>query len=55
VKEVGERLGTRGTSDVADAHVVCCAKEHRAVVITLDPADLEALADADERLTVIPV
>lgn len=54
-KEVGERLGSRGASDVADAHVVCCALEHRAAVITSDPDDMEALASADERLTLVPV
>ncbi len=52
-KEVGERLGARGTSDVADAHVVCCALEHQAAVITSDPADMEALTSSEECLTLV--
>ena len=54
-KEVGERLGTRGASDVADAHVVCCALEHQAAVITSDPADIKALTGTDELLTLVSV
>lgn len=54
-KEVGERLGARDASDIADAHVVCCAVECRAAIVTSDPADMEALAEAGERLTLVPV
>ena len=54
-KEVGVRLGLRGASDVADAHVVCCAVEHRAKVATSDPDDIKALADTGEPLALIPV
>jgi hypothetical protein len=54
-KEVGVLLADRGGSDVADAHVVCCAFEHRAAVATSDRGDIEALAKPGERLTVIPV
>jgi hypothetical protein len=54
-KEVGVRLGFRGTSDVADAQVVCSAAEHRAMVATSDPDDIGALADPGERLTLIVV
>lgn len=54
-KEIGERLGARDASDVADAHVVCCALEHRAALVTSDPDDMKALASADEHLTLVPV
>lgn len=54
-KEVGVRLGLRGGSDVADAHVVCCAVERQAPIATSDPGDIEALAEAGEPLTLIPV
>jgi hypothetical protein len=54
-KEVGVRLGARDRSDVVDCHVVCCALERGAVVATSDSDDLRALADADERLTLIGV
>ena len=54
-KEVGVRLGRRGGDDVADAHVVCCAVEHRATVATSDPDDIRALAGSDERLVLIEI
>jgi hypothetical protein len=54
-KEVGSLLGRRGAKDVADAHVVCCASEQRATVVTSDPDDIRALAEPGERLTVIAV
>ena len=54
-KEVGVRLGLRDVSDIADAHVVCCALEHRAVVATSDAADIRALLDPRESLSLIPV
>jgi hypothetical protein len=54
-KEVGERLGRRNASDIADAHVVCCAVERQAALVTSDSADMKALAEADERLTIVPV
>lgn len=54
-KEVGLRLGLRGTSDVSDAHVACCAAEHRATVATSDPDDIKALAMPGERLGLLPV
>ena len=34
-KQTGERLGSRDTSDVSDAHVICCAVERDAVVKTV--------------------
>lgn len=54
-KEIGERLGARDASDIADAHVVCCALERRASLVTSDPADMKVLTAADEHLTVVPV
>lgn len=54
-KEVGERLGARDASDIADAHVVCCAVDHQAAVVTSDPADIEALARPKEDITVISI
>ena len=54
-KEVGERLGARSATDVADAHVVCCAIEKRSVLVTSDLDDMESLAEPGERLTVVSV
>lgn len=54
-REVGERLGICNASDIADAHVVCCALEHGAAVVTSDSTDMEALAAPHECLTLIPV
>ena len=54
-KEVGERLGRLDGSDIADAHVVCCALDHDAELVTSDPEDMKSLASADEHLVVVPV
>lgn len=54
-KEVGARLGNRDKADIADAHVVCCAIERDAELLTTDPDDIEALAEPGERLTVVSV
>jgi predicted nucleic acid-binding protein len=54
-KEVGVRLGLRAASDVADAHVVCCAVEGGATIVTSDGSDIQALVGPDERLTLISV
>jgi hypothetical protein len=54
-KEVGERLGKRDAADVADAHVVCCALDHGAALITSDPDDMTALADVGERLALVAI
>lgn len=54
-KEVGERLGLRGGTDVTDAHVVCCALEYRAAVATSDSDDIRALAEPGETVTLIEV
>jgi hypothetical protein len=54
-KEIGVRLARRDASDIADAHVVCCASEQHATVVTSDSDDIQALADPDESLTLIAV
>lgn len=54
-KEVGERLGSRGTTDIADAHAVCCALQRQAALVTSDPTDMEALASSGEHLTLVSV
>jgi hypothetical protein len=54
-KEVGERLGCRDKTDIADAHVVCCALEQGAILITSDPDDMEALSGSDENLVLVSV
>jgi hypothetical protein len=54
-KEVGERLGSRGMSDIADAHVVCCALDRNADLITSDPDDMEALAGPKENLILVAI
>ena len=52
-KEVGERLGNWDKADIADAHVVCCAIEFDAELLTADRDDIEALTEPGERLTVV--
>lgn len=54
-REIGERLGSRGGDDVTDAHVVCCAVELRATVVTSDPEDIRALAQPERPLALIAV
>ena len=54
-KEIGERLGGRAKTDVADAHVVCCALDQGAIVLTSDRGDIEALAGPGEHLTLVSV
>jgi hypothetical protein len=54
-KEVGERLGNRDKADIADAHVVCCAIGHDAILVTSDPEDMKTLTGPREHLTVVPV
>ena len=49
---VGRLLAASGTSDIADAHVVICARRARAAVATSDAADLRQL---DPTLTIIDV
>lgn len=54
-KEVGGRLGSRGGRDVVDAHVVCCAIEREAAILTSDPDDAEALTEPGEEIELIRV
>lgn len=54
-KEAGERLGSRDKSDIADAHVVCCALDHDAELVTSDPADMRALAAPGEPLVLVSI
>jgi predicted nucleic acid-binding protein len=49
---VGRLLAASGTSDIADAHVVVCARRSGQPVVTSDPGDLRAL---DPALRLIPV
>jgi hypothetical protein len=46
---VGRLLAASGTSDIADAHVVICARRVGQPVVTSDPSDLRQL-DPDLRL-----
>jgi hypothetical protein len=43
---VGRLLAASGTSDIADAHVVICARRSNQQVVTSDPGDLRALDPA---------
>jgi hypothetical protein len=43
---VGRLLAASGTSDIADAHVVICARRADQPVVTSDPGDLHQLAPA---------
>ena len=49
---VGRLLAASGTSDIADAHVVVCARRAGTAVVTSDPEDLRAL---DHDLALITV
>lgn len=49
---VGVLLAASGTSDIADAHVVVCARRAGQPIVTSDPDDLAAL---DPSATLIPV
>ena len=40
---VGRLLAASSTSDIADAHVVVCARRTGTVIVTSDPDDLRAL------------
>lgn len=46
---VGILLAASRTSDIADAHVVICARRHRQSIVTSDPDDLRRL-DPDASL-----
>ena len=49
---VGRLLATSGTSDIADAHVVLCARRSRLTIVTSDPDDLHALDPTATLITV---
>lgn len=49
---VGRLLAASGTSDIADAHVVICARRASQPVITSDPGDLRALDPAITLITI---
>ena len=48
---VGRLLAASGTSDIADAHVVICARRSQQPVVTSDPGDLSALDPAIRLIT----
>jgi hypothetical protein len=54
-KDIGARLGARGGSDVADGHVVCCAVEREAAIVTSDVDDMESLIASGETVPLMPV
>ena len=43
---IGRLLAASGTSDIADAHVVICARRAGQPVVTSDPGDLQQLVPA---------
>lgn len=45
---VGVLLGTSGTADIADAHVVVCARRKQQAIVTSDPDDLRRLDPSAE-------
>jgi len=49
---VGRLLAASGTSDIADAHVVICARRSQQRIITSDPGDLHALDPAIQLITI---
>jgi len=48
---VGRLLAASGTSDIADAHVVVCARRASQPVVTSDPSDLRKLDSAVRLIT----
>jgi len=48
---VGRLLAASGTSDIADAHVVVCARRVGQPVVTSDPGDLRQLDNALRLIT----
>jgi hypothetical protein len=48
---VGRLLAASGTADIADAHVVICARRSQQTVVTSDPGDLRALDPAIRLIT----
>ncbi len=52
-KEVGERLSRHDKADIADAHVVCCALDYDAELVTSDPEDMKSLVSPGEPLALV--
>ena len=50
--DVGRLLAASGTTDIADAHVVLCARRSGATIVTSDPDDLHALDPTATPLTI---
>jgi hypothetical protein len=48
---MGRLLAASGTCDIADAHVVVCARRSGQPVVTSDPGDLRALDPALRLIT----
>jgi predicted nucleic acid-binding protein len=48
---IGRLLAASGTSDIADAHVVVCARRANQPVVTSDPGDLRQLDNALRLIT----
>jgi hypothetical protein len=48
---VGRLLAASGTSDIADAHVVVCARRAGTRVVTSDPDDIQALDSSLDLVT----
>jgi hypothetical protein len=51
---VGRLLAASGTADIADAHVVICARRAGQSVVTSDPGDLSGLDPALNLIVVLP-
>jgi len=51
-RAAGQLCGARATSDVIDASVVLCAREHRHRIVTSDPDDLSTLDPRAELIVV---
>jgi predicted nucleic acid-binding protein len=50
--QVGILLSDSRTNDIADAHVVICARRHRDAIVTTDPDDLGRLDPAAKLIRV---
>lgn len=55
-RRIGVLVGESGTSDIVDAMVVLCAIDAGAAVVTSDPGDITALAEAAQaKLRIIAI
>ena len=50
--DVGRLLAASGTTDIADAHVVLCARRSGTTIVTSDPHDLHALDPTATPITI---